>query len=115
MSKTHIAIQDQIGRTIIGILDSETDTTLTLENPVILHLELEGNGQIQVQTFPVFFFELLAKESRDTNKWTYTKSNIVTSSVVLSENIISQYSRLNAPAPQIAVPSSQNVISIDDL
>ncbi len=115
MSKQHIAIQDQIGRTIIGILDSETDTTLTIENPVILHLELEGNGQIQVQTFPVFFFELLDKAARDTNKWTYTKSNIVTSNAVLADNIISQYTRLNNPIPQVAKASSPNVISIDDL
>ncbi len=115
MSKQHIAIQDQIGRTIIGVLDSETATTLTLENPVVLHLELEGNGQIQVQTFPVFFFELLEKDRRDTNKWTYTKANIVLSEVILAENIIAQYNRLNNPVPQIAKPSSPNVISIDDL
>jgi anaerobic ribonucleoside-triphosphate reductase len=115
MSKTHIAIQDQIGRTVIGILDSETESTLTMENPVVLHLELEGNGQIQVQTFPVFFFELLDKDRRDSNKWTYHKSNIVLSEVVLSDNIIAQYSRLNNPVPQVAVPTSPKVISIDDL
>lgn len=115
MSKQHVAIQDQIGRTIIGVLVSESDTTMTIENPVILHLELEGNGQIQVQTFPVFFFELLDKSNRDSNKWTYTKSNIVTSSAVLAENIISQYERLNNPIPQVAKPSSPNIISIDDL
>lgn len=115
MSKQHIAIQDQIGRTIIGVLDSETETTLTMENPVVLHLELEGNGQIQVQTFPVFFFELLEKDRRDTNKWTYNKANIVLSDVILAENIIAQYTRLNNPVPQIAKASSPNVISIDDL
>lgn len=115
MSKQHIAIQDQIGRTIIGVLDSETTTTLTMENPVVLHLELERNGQIQVQTFPVFFFELLEKDRRDTNKWTYSKANIVLSEVILAENIIAQYNRLNNPVPQIAMPSSPNVISIDDL
>lgn len=115
MSKQHIAIQDQIGRTIIGVLEKETDATITIENPVILHLELEGNGQIQVQTFPVFFFELLDKAKRDTNKWTYTKANIVTSDVVLADNIISQYNRLNNPIPQVATPTSPNIISIDDL
>lgn len=115
MSKQHIAIQDQIGRTIIGVLDSETGTTVTIENPVVLHLELEGNGQIQVQTFPVFFFELIEKDRRDTNKWTYQKSNVTLSEVILSENIISQYKRLNNPVPQAPVTNSPKVISIDDL
>lgn len=115
MSKQHVAIQDQIGRTVIGIIDSETESTITIENPVVLHLELEGNGQIQVQTFPVFFFELIDKDRRETNKWTYNKANVVLSDVILSENIISQYTKLNTPIPQITKPSSPNVISIDDL
>lgn len=115
MSTEYAVIQDQIGRTIVGAKVEETDQTLTLENPVILHLELEGNGQIQVQTFPVFFFELIDKESRDSNVWTYNKSNIVTSQVNLSENIIAQYNKINMPTPPVSVPNSPKVISIDDL
>ncbi len=115
MSKQYRVIQDQIGRNIIGVLESETENAITLENPVVLHLELEGNGQIQVQTFPVFFFELIQKENRDTNKWTYQKANIVTSQAELSEAVIAQYEKLNNPAPQIVRPNSPNVISIDDL
>jgi hypothetical protein len=112
----YTAIQDHVGRTIIGKIASETDTTLVLSNPVILHCQPEANGQLQVQTFPVFFFEFLDKETRENNNWTYHKSSIVTSDVTLTDTVISQYERINTP--QVALPSKNNnpkVISIDDL
>jgi hypothetical protein len=58
-NKTHIVIIDQIGRNIIGKVTAETDTTITLNNPVILFAQPEQSGQIQVQSFPIFFFEFI--------------------------------------------------------
>jgi len=113
MRPNYVTIQDQIGRTVIGVLSDETDSTLTIQNPVILHLELEQNGSIQVQTYPVFFFELLAKDARDTNLWVYNKNSIVRGQVTLSESIISQYERINNPPAPVA--PSNKVISINDL
>ncbi len=84
----HVAIIDQIGRNIIGKLVGETETTLTLNNPVILFVQPEQTGQIQVQSFPVFFFEFINKEYRNQNNWTYNKANIVTSDVVLDDRIL---------------------------
>jgi hypothetical protein len=116
MSKTtekHVAIIDHIGRNIIGKLVSDTDTTVTLNNPVIVHCQPEANGQLQVQSFPVFFFEFIDKSKRDQNDWTYTKSSIVTSNVELDDRILSQYAKINTP-PVEAV-NSPKVVSIDDI
>lgn len=110
----HITIIDQIGRTIVGKFSSETETTLTINNPVILHVQPDQGGQIQVQSFPLFFFEFIEKDSRDKNNWTFTKASIVTSDVVLDERIKSQYEKINTP-PVPVVASNPKIISINDL
>ncbi len=112
----YTAIQDHVGRTIIGKVVEDNETTLVLNNPVILHCQPEANGSLQVQTFPVFFFEFLDKGARENNNWTYPKSSIVTSDVVLSDAITLQYDKINTP--QVAVPSKNNnpkVVTIDDI
>lgn len=112
----YTAIQDHVGRTVIGKVVEENDTTLVLQNPVILHVQPEANGSLQVQTFPVFFFEFLDKDSRESNNWRYSKASIVTSDVKLTDTVISQYEKINTP--QVVVPAKNNnpkVISIDDL
>jgi len=112
----HVAIIDQIGRNIIGKLVDETETTLTLNNPVILFVQPEQTGQIQVQSFPVFFFEFINKESRDQNNWTYNKANIVTSDVVLDDRILLQYEKINTPpVEQPSLTNNPKVVSIDSL
>lgn len=113
MRVKYVAIIDQIGRTIIGGLVNQNETTLTLSNPVILHVQPDQGGQIQVQSFPLFFFEFIDKGSRENNNWTYTKSSIVTSDVELDERIISQYQKINTPpAPAVANPK---IVDINDL
>ena len=117
MQEKHIVIIDQIGRNIIGKLVGETDTTLTIHNPVIVFVQPEQNGQIQVQSFPVFFFEFINKEFRGQNNWTYNKANIVVSDVVLDDRILAQYEKINTPPvePQSVPSSSPKVVSIDSL
>jgi hypothetical protein len=92
-----ITIIDQIGRVVIGKKVSETDTQLTLNNPVIVYVNPnQETGQIQVQSFPYIFVEFLDKENRDKNNWTFTKSSIVVSDVVLDSAIINQYNNINS-------------------
>jgi phosphoribulokinase len=114
MSNKYIAIIDHVGRNIVGKQVGETDTTVTINNPVILHCQPEANGQLQVQSFPVFFFEFISKQERDKNDWTYSKANIVTSNVVLDERIIAQYSKINTPQEAV-VENNPKVISINDI
>ena len=114
MKEKYIAIIDHVGRNIIGTLVGDTETTVTINNPVILHCQPEANGQLQVQSFPVFFFEFISKQHRDKNNWTYSKNNIVTSDVVLDDRIIAQYSKINTPQEAV-VENNPKVISINDL
>lgn len=116
MKEKHVAIIDQIGRNIIGKLVGETETTLTLNNPVILFVQPEQTGQIQVQSFPVFFFEFINKEYRNQNNWTFNKANIVTSDVVLDDRILLQYEKINTPPVEQPAPTKNpKIVSIDSL
>jgi hypothetical protein len=114
MKEKYVAIIDQIGRTIIGKFFKEDAATITLSNPVILHVQPDQGGQIQVQSFPLFFFEFINKANRDNNNWTYTKSSIVTSDVDLDDRIISQYDKINTP-PAPAVAPNPKIVDINDL
>jgi len=95
-------IIDHIGRTVIGVEVSESETTLTLNNPVIIHVQPSPQtGQLQVQSFPYVFMEFLTPASREKNYWTFNKSSIVLSEVDLDDKIIAQYNNINTPpAPQ---------------
>lgn len=113
MTKKHTVIIDQIGRTILGEEVSQTDNTLSLYNPIILHFQPSQNGQLELQVFPLFFFELLNKEKREQNTWTYSKSSIVISDVELNSDILDKYSAINTPPKP--VENNPKVISIDDI
>ena len=115
--KKHIVIIDNIGRNIIGKLVNETDTTLTLHNPVIVFVQPEQSGQIQVQSFPVFFFEFINKNFRGQNNWTYQKASITTSDVILDDRILVQYDKINTPPvePQGVPSASPKIVSINSL
>lgn len=92
-------IVDHVGRTVLGVFESETETELTLNNPVIIHVQPNPQtGQLQVQSFPYIFMEFLDNESRAKNLWTFNKNNIVTSTVKLDSKIINQYNNINSPS-----------------
>lgn len=94
-------IIDHIGRTVIGEQISETETTLTLNNPVIIHVQPNPqNGQLQVQSIPYIFMEFLEQSSRTVNHWTFNRSSIVQSGVQLDSKIIAQYNGINTPTTQ---------------
>ena len=113
MKPDYRVIIDQIGRVVLGVCSSETETSLSLYNPIILHFQPSMNGQLELQVFPLFFFELLDKEKRSQNTWTYSKNTITQSDVELNADILLRYSQINTPpAP---VQNNPKVISIDDL
>ena len=117
MQEKHVVIIDHIGRTIIGkdVSKDPDEATITLFNPVILHVQPQQNGQLEVQTFPLFFFEFTDKAARDKNSWTFQRKNIVVSDVVLNPDIVAQYVRINTPKEEVVVDNNPKVISIDDI
>lgn len=112
-TNNHTVIIDQIGRIILGEQSGETDSTLTLGNPIILHFQPSQNGQLELQVFPLFFFELLDKEKRSQNEWTFNKSSITISNVELNADILARYSAINTPPAPIE--KNPKVISFDDI
>ena len=93
-------IVDHIGRTVVGVLKKEDTKTITLFNPVIVHVQPDPNsGQLQVQSFPYIFMEFL--KDKDKNNWTFDKSSISVSDVELDGRIITQYENINNPQPPL--------------
>lgn len=114
MSKITTII-DHIGRTVIGVEVESTETTLTLDNPVIIHVQPNPQtGQLQVQSIPYIFMEFLTPASRTNNNWTFTKASIVTSAVELDSKIIAQYHGINSPNQQSAPTGDPEVIKLFD-
>ena len=115
MQEKIVTIIDHIGRTVVGTEIANSDTHLTLNNPVIIHVQPnQQTGQIQVQSFPYIFMEFLNKESRASNHWTFNKQNIVVSTVTLDEKIIAQYNAINTPPAQPAAETDPEIIRLFD-
>jgi hypothetical protein len=90
-------ISDHIGRTVVGVVTKEDDETITINNPVIIHVQPNPqNGQLQVQSFPYLFMEFI-KGDKTKNNWTFNKSVISTSDVELDDRIVQQYENINSP------------------
>ena len=91
-------IVDHIGRTVLGIVKKDTKDSITLFNPVIIHVQPDQQtGQLQVQSFPYIFMEFL--KDKEQNNWTFHKTAISVSDVQLDDRIIQQYENINNPAP----------------
>lgn len=114
MMNEKIVFIDHIGRTLIGTLLNKTEKHLVVRNPIILHVQ-PNQGELQVQTFPLFFFEFIDKDHREKNDWTFSLDNIVLADVVLNPTVVEQYNRVNNPSPPPVVENNPKVISIDDL
>ena len=116
MKEKHTVIIDQIGRIILGVENFQSETEIGLKNPIILHFQPSPNGKVELQVFPLFFFELLNEDARDKNNWVFNKSNVAVSDIELNPDILSRYEQINTPQKPLPAPTNNpKVISIDDL
>ena len=104
---------DSVGRTIIGEVVEDTDTALKVKNPCTIFVQPNDQGQLQVQTVPMFFREFLTPEGRDAGTtWTFNKATIVDSDCAdhLDGKLKTQYdtiiTTLTAPDAQVDMDSS---------
>lgn len=97
---------DTAGRSIFGVVAEETDTTVKLENPVMIMVQQQENGQMAVQLFPLFFAEFVSPKGEDRNNYfVYTKSSLgVGSDFDIDPRIVEQYERIVNPT---LVPANQ--------
>ena len=98
--KKYTTFIDNAGRSIFGILSSETDQTITVENPVMIHVAQQENGQMAVQLFPLFFAEFVQPDEDESRKnfFTYTKANVALGDGFnVDPRISEQYERIVNP------------------
>lgn len=106
MDNKLIVFLDNIQRTIIATLVSETADSITVIKPAILNVVPTQEKKLQVQLYPLMFREFL--KDRDVfPSWTYSRNAAVTSNnLELEANLVAQYNEMfkiekNEPAPTI--------------
>lgn len=104
---------DAIGRVILGEFSSETEETLTIKNPVILHVVPDNQGRMSVQLLPLFFREFLASKDDDV-KFSYKKENITETDIESFDfRLSAQYSQLFNKSNIFVPPAGSSVTSGD--
>ena len=91
---------DNAGRAIFGAVQSETQDSITVKNPVMIVVNQQQNGQMAVQLFPIFFQEFVTgnETTGRANFFTYNKSNIALGSdFEIEPRIVEQYLRIVNP------------------
>lgn len=113
-TKQLISFLDTVQRTVIGELISETDTTTTVRNPVIVHIEArrdprtgEPTGQMAIQLLPIFFREFAADKEAPAD-FTYNKSQITLIKVDgdYDFKLYSMFDQISAPPPAQQAPAT---------
>jgi len=100
---------DTIGRTVLGKVEKETDTILSIQNPALVHIQPNPQtNQLQLQILPLFFREFQADKNQPTI-WNFRKDSITTSDdVPFSFQFVAQYEQLFSSPETAATQSPQN-------
>jgi len=125
MSKSKLKLAtfvDHVGRTIIAEHVEDGKDLLKVKNPAIIHVQPMQNGQLNVQTIPLYFREFVSEENRKNGTtWSFNKANIVVGNDVVNDaRLVDQYVKLfsNDPVPagaaQIAPENKDKVIKLFD-
>jgi hypothetical protein len=83
---------------VVGEKLAETEDTISVKNPVIIHIQTQAQtAQINVQFFPVIMKEMLA-DGDDSTEWLVLKKNITLCvNPVLNARLLAQYNHIFAP------------------
>lgn len=105
MSEQKIVVfLDSVNRTIAGVVEGETDTTISIKNPVIINAMPRQQGQMGLQLIPVFFREVLKNKNQDC-VFTYQKDKIVTTNISdMEDQIEVEYKALFKEIPEVVAP-----------
>lgn len=109
---------DQTGRTIYGKMSGEDEDNIYVDDPAQIYVQPTPQGQLNVQSIPLFFREFVKNEGPVT--WVFSKNNITTTTnLELDDRLVAQYNNiLNrnvAPAAQAAPPEGEaKVIKLFD-
>ena len=108
---------DSIGRTIIGKPVAEDATSLTIENPALVHVQPNvQTNQLQLQILPLFFREFL-KDKGQATTWKYNKGSITPSGALeFADQFFAQYEQIfKAAQPAPSKPDgSADIVKLFD-
>lgn len=107
---------DHIGRAMIGVLEDQDKTTLTVKNPAIVHVQPTQQGQLNVQTIPLYFREFVGEKSKNSGTvWKFNLANIVIGIDIDNDpRLVDQYNKLFAANPASQAPQGEKVIKLFD-
>jgi hypothetical protein len=110
-----ITFVDHIGRTLLAefVEDVDNGTSFIAKNPAIIHVQPTQQGQLNVQTIPLFFREFVGDRSKaEGTKWKFHYATVVLGIDVDNDpRLVDQYTKLFAPA---APAVEENVVKLFD-
>jgi hypothetical protein len=110
-----ITFIDSIGRAILAEESKSNDKILTVKNPVMINVNQQQNGQLQVQLIPLFFSEFVDQATRSEGTlWSYQKSSIALGEVNIDSRLQEQYTRIFTVAPPTPEAVGESVIKLFD-
>jgi hypothetical protein len=109
-TKNLITFIDHIGRTILAEEVSLDKNHLTVKNPAIIHVQPTQQGQLNVQTIPLYFREFLGPNSqKEGTSWKFNVANIVQGVDIDNDpRLVEQYHRLFSATPNITIPEPRD-------
>jgi hypothetical protein len=110
MNKQIVTFIDQIGRTIIGELvkeaptgDKAGDNEFIVKNPAIIHVQPTQQGQLNVQTIPLYFRDFVSDKNKEEGTfWKYNYSTVVLGLNIENDpRLVDQYEKIFIAPPVI--------------
>ena len=98
-----ITFIDHIGRTTVGenLGDTDNGAAFLVKNPAIIHVQPTPQGQLNVQTIPLYFREFVGEKNKtEGTTWKYNYANVVLGTNIDNDKrLLEQYDRLFSDAP----------------
>lgn len=114
MEQQIITFVDHIGRTLIGLYqgDTEDKNSFLVKNPAIIHVQPTPNGQLNVQTIPLYFREFVGEKNKiEGTTWKFHYSSVVLGTNVENDSrLIEQYHKLFTSTAASTVQESQDKV-----
>lgn len=107
---------DHIGRTMLATFVEKDKTHLTVKNPAIIHVQPTQQGQLNVQTIPLFFREFVGEKSKtEGTVWKFNLNNIVLGVDIDNDpRLVEQYNKLFTAVTPSPVKEDAPVIKLFD-
>ena len=113
-----ITFVDHIGRTMVGELVQDTESQIIVKNPAIIHVQPTPNGQLNVQTIPLFFREFVGPKNKvEGTQWAFNKTQIVMGLNIENDTrLLQQYTAVFAaqPTPVSTTTGEPKVVKLFD-